>query len=352
MKEQNKIGCLPAVFWFLGGVFLMTGIAGIQWIGQDGFDGIGSFFMIPLGGFLIYLGIKKHQDFKRKIEKEEKYKKEEKEKSIIRREEINIQKNNEIKIKLIKADNLKIKLSEIQDIKIIDVSDYKNIIIDNEKSILDKGGDNQLFSFMKIDTFLRDYRGRIISDQSGLNEVLDIEWLKSRIQLEGQRNDLDKIIENLDDMSAKLEGGRTKGFDSNVDKLFELGDVMKPALENQIKTMEYYRNMAVAMIVFYLNDKKIRYFEIYEAFEKLGVFDSTWQKNVLNKLDNIEIRLAQISNQLTELNQNFISLVESSENVISELKEINSSIMTNNMLQAINAYQTWRINKNTKSLRN
>ena len=127
---------------------------------------------------------------------------------------------------------------------------------------------------------------------------------------------------------------------------------MKPTLINQIRTMEYYRNMAVAMIVFYLNDNKIRYFEIYEAFEKLGVFDSTWQKNVLNKLDTIEIRLAQISNQLTELNQNFISLIESTENIISELKEINSGIITNNVLQegnnylqAITAYQVWRVKK-------
>ena len=107
-----------------------------------------------------------------------------------------------------------------------------------------------------------------------------------------------------------LDGRRTKGFDANVEKLFELGDIMKPVLENQIKTLEFYNNMALAMIVFYLNDKKIRYYEIYEAFEKLGVFDSTWQKNVLNKLDNIEIRLAQISNQLTELNQNFITLID------------------------------------------
>ena len=58
-----------------------------------------------------------------------------------------------------------------------------------------------------------------------------------------------------------------------------------------------------------------------------------------------------MNNQLTELNQNFISLSESSENIVLELKEINSSVMTNNMLQAITAYQTWRINKNTKSLR-
>jgi hypothetical protein len=259
--------------------------------------------------------------------------------------------NLKLKSKLKKVDSLAKKLSEFQEIKIIDISDYKKIIIDNEKNILEKGGDNQLFSFMKINTFLNDYRGRIISDQSGLKEVLDIKWLKSRIESEEKRNDLDKISENLEDSLARMEGRKTTGFDSSVNSLFELGDLMKPSLENQIKTMEFYRNMAVVMIVFYLDDKKIRYFELYEAFEKLGVFDSTWQKNVLNKLDNIEIRLAQMSNQLTELNQNFISLSESSENIVLELKEINSSVMTNNMLQAITAYQTWRINKNTKSLR-
>ena len=259
--------------------------------------------------------------------------------------------NLKLKSKLKKVDSLAKKLSEIQEIKIIDISDYKKIIIDNEKTILEKGGDNQLFSFMKINTFLNDYRGRIISDQSGLKEVLDINWLKSRIESEEKRNDLDKTLENLEDSLARIEGRKTTGFDSNVNNLFELGDLMRPTLENQIKTMDFYRNMAVVMIVFYLDDKKIRYFELYEAFEKLGVFDSTWQKNVLNKLDNIEIRLTQMSNQLTELNQNFISLSESSENIVLELKEINSSVMTNNMLQAITAYQTWRINKNTKSLR-
>ena len=259
-------------------------------------------------------------------------------------------KKEEIEIKLYKTDQLQKQLFEIQQIEIVDITDYKKIIVSNENEIVQKGGDNQLFSFMKIDSFLRDFRGRIVNDQLGLNDVLDLNWIKSRIKEEAQRDGLEKMIENLNDMSAKLDGRKVTGFDANVDNLFKLGNVMKPAMENQIKTMEYYKNIAEAMVIFYLNDKKIRYFEIYEAFEKLGVFDSTWQKNVLNKLDNIEIRLAQISNQLTELNQSFISLVESSENVVSELKEINSGIMTNNLLQAIIAYQTWKINKNTKSI--
>jgi hypothetical protein len=295
-----------------------------------------------LGGFIFFIGHRMINESKNKILIEEQEKKKNEE-----------SKQNEIiKAKLIKVDQLALQLSEVQKIKIIDISDFKKIIIDNEKSIIYKGGDKQLFTFMKLDSFLQEFRKRIVGDQNDLDEGLNIEWLKSRISEEAKRKDLEKIIENIEDASAKLQGKKTKGFDSNIEKLFELGKVMKPALENQIKTMEYYRNMAVAMIVFYLNDKKIRYYEIYAAYEKLGVFDSTWQINVLNKLDNIETRLAQISNQLTELNQNFISLIESSENVASELKEINSSIMTNNMLQTITAYQTWRINKNTKTLRN
>ena len=303
---------------------------------------------------IIIVGVVLYFTIVRPLNKQNKLKQEEEEKrkrEIIKEREVKKKKQADAESKLKKADILGNQISEVQKLEISDISDFKKLIVDNEKTINEKGGDKQLFSFMKIDSFLRDYRGRIISDQSGLNEVVDIAWLKSRIQSEGQRTDLDKIIENLEDSTARLEGRKAKGFDSNVDNLFRLGEVMKPTMENQIKTMVFYKNMAAAMVVFYLNDKKIRYFEIYEAFEKLGVFDSTWQKNVLNKLDNIEARLAQINNQLTELNQNFISLVESSENVVSELKEINSNIIDNNLLQAITAYQTWRINKNTKSLR-
>ena len=99
------------------------------------------------------------------------------------------------------------------------------------------------------------------------------------------------------------------------------------------------------MISFYINDKKIQYFEIHEAFEKLGVFDSSWQKNVLSKLDSIENRLANIENQITILNKEFKTLNQNSESILLELKQIEKGINANNVLMAITAYQTWRINK-------
>lgn len=299
------------------------------------YTGIILFFVILF--YFAYKEIKVKKEIK---EKQLKKLKENKQKENIEKEK---KKKQEIESKFNKVDILKTQLIEIQKIEIIDISDFKKIIVENEKTILSKGGDQQLFLFMKIDSFLKDFLNRIMKDKEGINEVINIDWIKNRIETEGKRNDINKIIENLEDSSARLGGRATKGFDANLDNLFMLGEVMKPAMENQIKTMEYYKNIAIAMMIFYLNDKKIQYFDIYEAFEKLGVFDSSWQKNVLNKLDNIEYRLSQISNQLTELNQNFVSILKSSDKIVQELKEINSNIITNNVLQSITAYQTWKI---------
>jgi len=123
-------------------------------------------------------------------------------------------------------------------------------------------------------------------------------------------------------------------------------------MENRMMTLNYFNEIASAMVVFYLSDKKILYFDIYEAFEKLGVFDSSWQKNVLSKLESIDKNLSALNDQLAELNSNFINLVNSSNEISEQLKQLNSKIDTNNMLQTITAFQTWRINQNIKRLSN
>ena len=356
-RDKNKRG---AIIFFL--LLLITGVIIIV---KDNFDiSFYSGLLISVGAlFLWAMSTVKNdiEEYESDVYGEAKKKKNTEKQKIQKQIQSNVNKSNgykevdskirkteKINEKLKKADKLEIVLNEIQQIEIPEVSDLKKVIIENEKRIIDKGGDNQLFSFLKLDSFLRDYRSKLLEDQAGLDGILNISWLKSQITVESNRNDIDKIIENLNDMSAKLEGRRTSGFDANVEKLFEMGDVIKPVMENQIKTMVFYHNIAQAMMVFYLNDNKIRYFEIYEAFDKLGVFDSSWQKNVLNKLESLELRLANLSNQLTELNQNFISILEISNDITVELKHINSSINTSNVIQAISAYQLWRINKNTK----
>ena len=275
-------------------------------------------------------------------QKKKQIEKEEKEKSLKKEKEIKIQKASKMQSNLEKADNIKTQLSEIQDIKIIEITEYKDVLIKNEKIIIEKGGNDLLFSLLKIDSFLKNYRESIVNDKKYLTEDFFNEIDKLKLTISKENNLYGQASTMLEVLKIEAEG--------KIDKLHKLSHITLSLMESRIKNLEYYKNFGIVMIVYHLNDKTIRFYEIYEAFEKLGIFDNSWQKSVSSKLDNIENRLAQINNQLTELSQSFISLVDSSENIISELKEINSNIITNNMLQTITAYQTWRINKNIKSL--
>ena len=162
---------------------------------------------------------------------------------------------------------------------------------------------------------------------------------------------MDRMIETSIDVQNIMNGKEGTGFDSRLKKLSKLGDNVTPTLKRQIDTLQFYVSMSMFMLEFYMSDKKIRYFEIYSSFESLGVFDSTFQKNMIGKLESIDLRLSNVSNQLTTLNNNFEVLLESSENIISELKGIKEGFDTSHMLQWISIYQSYKINKNTKGLR-
>ena len=256
------------------------------------------------------------------------------------REELDLFKNINKRI-----DAVDTALKKISDLEIPSVAEYKSNVVEHEDVISKKSGDNQLYSFLKVDSFLNDFRNRIKLDQTELSNGIDVERIKSDVQKNSSGS-----IQNQWDVIATLEGREEITFGFKLEKVLTLGENMTASMEAQITTLEFYHSMANAMLIYYLKDRKIRYFELYEAFEKMGVFDSTWEKNVLSKLESIDIRLANIGGHLIELNRNFESLADASENIVSELQNINTSLITNNMLTAISTYQTWRINRNTKSL--
>lgn len=272
--------------------------------------------------------------------------------SQVKKEKTEIENNKKLQDELQELKSLEIKIKVVKEMNVPEVVGFKKLVISSETEITQKGGDAQLFNFLKIDTFLKDFRSKIIEDQMSLNSLVDFALLEDMMIKEAQRNDIGKSIEKLQDFSSALNGGRPVSLEGKVRMLFDIGDRLCPHMENRIMTLNYFNEIASAMVVFYLSDKKILYFDIYEAFEKLGVFDSSWQKNVLSKLESIDKNLSALNDQLAELNSNFINLVNSSNEISEQLKQLNSKIDTNNMLQTITAFQTWRINQNIKRLSN
>ena len=278
-------------------------------------------------------------------QKKKKEKKQLEEKLLTDRENEKFKKNKLFTERISRLESLKLRMDELNSIQVVEISDYKSFIEENQKAILQKGNDEVLFSFLKIDSFLNEYKQGMETSKNWVIKNIDVEDLKSKLIQDSQRDDLEKIIERSQANLDRLEGKRPRGFDASFDSLLSVGHVFKGTYENYNKTLEYYKNIAKTMVIFYLNENKISYFEIHQAFEKLGVFDSTWQKNLMSKMSNIESNLNRISHDLTQMNNNFEQLINQSEKITNELQAINSSVKTGNMIQAISAYQSWRINR-------
>ena len=327
LGEALGFGC-GFISLFIALVFILVLITDSP---QD--DGVAGFLILIVSILIISAilffryAVKSKKYFNKILDKETRLKENEKVEENNRQIRIKKADKERLELYLTYVTELEKEINELKKIDVIKISDYKETLHSVETSIIEKGSENKLFEFLKINSFLEDFKTTIENEKSKFIGLIDLPNIKARVLAEYKDYGFpDDKLESIFANSLKLN-------------LFFL---------NEIKTLEYYKNMSIALIVFYLNDNKIRYFEIREAFEKLGVFDSTWQKNLVSKLDSIEHRLAEMNDQLTLLNENFMILINSTESVVAELKTINSSIMRNNLLQAITAFQVWRINKKTK----
>lgn len=92
----------------------------------------------------------------------------------------------------------------------------------------------------------------------------------------------------------------------------------------------------------------IMFFKIYEAFDQIGVFDSNWEKSLLNKMDELNMSIkdlvVQIQQMEMRLNQKIEDLGydiqrnidEMKETVIHEISQLNDG---SSILPLINTFQ-------------
>lgn len=174
----------------------------------------------------------------------------------------------------------------------------------------------------------------------------------------------------------------------------EIIDEWVEAISSQIGIYNISYLNCVAMISSLVSNKLTNFYELFYAFESLGVFNTSYEKNVLASLkvieneminlnENLSIGYLMIENKLNQviegissLNQamfentkaiyqlesrivsSFQSLEKSIASTSSELAKsinghlvnIDSKIGFNNLVSVVSAYQLYKINKQTKPL--
>ena len=158
---------------------------------------------------------------------------------------------------------------------------------------------------------------------------------------------------------------------SNTQKIFdsikdtkndkELNELIN-LLKNQIHTYELLVFHSINMITSLVDSDLITFYEIYECFDKLGVFNSNWENEVSDKLTDIKVGIKDLMYSIYKMENKIVNSIDNltyttqesfmdlTNSVEKQLSSIDSSIKFNNLLTGIQTYQMYKINQNTKRL--
>jgi len=205
-----------------------------------------------------------------------------------------------------------------------------------------------------------------ISENTDFSKLLKT---KQKILIEFEKSEGKSYVQNFIKLS-KFLSDKSQNIQSLFEKLKEEESNIPHSdyldyigiIRNQIHTYNLMLISSLNMVVSLVDDDRITFYEIYETFDNLNVFSSNHEKEVSMKLNNIENKLEDVIQSINEMeinicnelmNLQFISedISEGINGLSKGLSEINSSIQTNNLLTGIQTYQLYKINKNTRGLR-
>ena len=122
--------------------------------------------------------------------------------------------------------------------------------------------------------------------------------------------------------------------------------IMKKSQLNFILTLIRYRNSLINLSI---SGDTVNYMLLFEQLDDIGVFNNSFQREVLDKLDEINRSLSEINQTLYNGFNNICDSIENIEIVLNEtnsqLEGVKTNIGFSNLLHGINTYQNYKIRK-------
>ncbi|MFL2636987.1 MAG: hypothetical protein ACJ0O2_02305 [Flavobacteriaceae bacterium] len=215
------------------------------------------------------------------------------------------------------------------EIDITECDDLSKILKKNQTKIIEIDR-NHIQSFVKISNYLKLQRD-------------NLKIFLKRVMSQEQED-----VEGWDWYSRDFE------FKSEFD--FEEFSSNVEVFKDYVHSYNLLLSSSLSLIVSLTNDDMITFFEIYETLDKLNIFDSNHEKEVKEKLSNIEYGLVKMRDEINVMNNQICNsleqlseiTLESSNMITNELKSVDSSLKMNNLLQGIQVYQNYKTNRRLK----
>ena len=240
---------------------------------------------------------------------------------------------NEIEIEL--CQNILNKLDKEGQIK----TKKLNIKKESVFSEIDKDGNglvDVIEGFDEIDLLLKKHQGKIISIDS--KHVMEFVQVSNYLKL--KKKNIQKIFEELKKVSDK----------QNLKIYLEI-------FKDNIHVYDLITLNSLLMINSLIKTDMITFSNIYLKFDGLNIFDLKHEKDISNKLDNLEKGLNNLMGVIRKVGDEICDEIyslssiteESNKQLSNQLSEIDSTMKVGNLINTINTYQNYKTNRKLNS---
>ena len=255
------------------------------------------------------LGFEKKKQKEKEIKREKRIQEQEAEHKLsIKRDKISLnKKKDKILSKFDKDNNGKLDLIEVK-------NDFNKLLMQNEKIIVDKGKEynqNYIQQFIKVDNYLKDSRKNLTIIFKRIMEY-ELTYPESKYKrlLHDPLGDFNKHI-----------------------KIFE----------NQVYTYNLILFHSFHLVSALVDDNQILFYNIYEKFDKLNIFNSNWENQVNDKLTDVNCNLEKLMSEIEEVGDRIVSAIDdlslttelSNTSLNNQFRGIGSALTTKKLLQNI-----------------
>lgn len=226
---------------------------------------------------------------------------------------------------------------------------YSLVVIESLQEIFDKNNNLEIDELEKSDDFMllvQTNQQKIIEFDKSENKNYIKLFIQLHERIEFTRDNVNSLFKQILDFKGPYDGN------INHKSLIQV-------IENEIHFYNVLLTNSIVMVSSLINDDRITFYKIYQSFDKLDIFNSNFENESLKQLKTINNNLIEVVNSIEQMNFSITSelqelnyITEKNTELIQEnLNQINSSINLNTLINSINTYQNYKINKNTKSLR-
>ena len=235
------------------------------------------------------------------------------------------------------------------------VLNLENIVKDFHYNVREE----YLKNIQSLDQTKKNYLNKLRSETGEIMNLADGESVRKLI-IKNQSSiiELDKsYIQKFVKLSSYLSTKKSNitiicNIIQETKNIKELGEVVK-LLESQIHLHNLLVFHSLSMLASILDNDLITFYEIYECFDKLSVFNSNWENEVTEKLTEIGTGLQELLLATHKMERNIVTAINNltyltqegferlSSKITNELSSIDSSIKFNNLLSTIQAYKLY-----------